>query len=297
VAGTNGKGTTSGMIWRLLSAAGFKVGLFTSPHLSEFRERITVSGHDVTNTLLVESITRIRKQLKPELWADLTFFEINTLLAFMVFEQLETEINVLEVGLGGRLDCVNVYDPDVAVITSIGLDHMEFLGDSLTLIAREKAGIMREGRPVIWCAEQWAEPEADVAITAVAKEVGAMIVMDDNFSSLVAGVEEGRFAYDNVRKVIYLSISTGAAEILLFLFSVSFAMPIPLLAVQLLWLNIDGGMKLSNIQRITTYGTNFYTTTNYIYEPDQLQMSLGFNLSKKDRKINLPVSEMGEKEF
>jgi dihydrofolate synthase/folylpolyglutamate synthase len=175
VAGTNGKGTTSGMIWRLLSAAGFKVGLFTSPHLSEFRERITVSGHDVANTLLVESITRIRKQLKPELWAELTFFEINTLLAFMVFEWLETEINVLEVGLGGRLDCVNVYDPDVAVITSIGLDHMEFLGDSLTLIAREKAGIMREGRPVIWCAEHWAELEADVAITTMAKEVGAKL--------------------------------------------------------------------------------------------------------------------------
>jgi dihydrofolate synthase/folylpolyglutamate synthase len=175
VAGTNGKGTTSGMIWRLLSAAGFKVGLFTSPHLSEFRERITVSGHDVANTLLVESITRIREQLKPELWAELTFFEINTLLAFMVFEWLETEINVLEVGLGGRLDCVNVYDPDVAVITSIGLDHMEFLGDSLTLIAREKAGIMREGRPVIWCAEHWAELEADVAITTMAKEVGAKL--------------------------------------------------------------------------------------------------------------------------
>jgi dihydrofolate synthase/folylpolyglutamate synthase len=175
VAGTNGKGTTSGMIWRLLSAAGFKVGLFTSPHLVEFRERITVSGHEVTNEILVGLITQIRKQLPPEQWTDLTFFEINTMLAFMVFEQLETEINVLEVGLGGRLDCVNVYDPDVAVITSIGLDHMEFLGDSLTLIAREKAGIMREGRPVIWCAEHWAEPEADAAITAMAKEVGAKL--------------------------------------------------------------------------------------------------------------------------
>ena len=180
VAGTNGKGTTSGMIWRLLSAAGLNVGLFTSPHLVEFRERITVSNQEVTNALLVELITQIRTQLPPELWAELTFFEINTVLAFMVFERLKTDVNVLEVGLGGRLDCVNVYDPDVAVITSIGLDHMEFLGDSLALIAREKAGIMRSGRPVVWCAKHWAEPEADRTITAIAEEVGAKLLRADD---------------------------------------------------------------------------------------------------------------------
>ena len=180
VAGTNGKGTTSGMIWRLLSAAGFKVGLFTSPHLVEFRERITVSGQDVTNELLVELIAEIRKQLPSELWADLTFFEINTVLALMVFDRVETDINVLEVGLGGRLDCVNVYDPDIAVITSIGLDHMEFLGGSLALIAREKAGIMRRSRPVVWCAKHWAEPEADQTITAIAEEVGAKLLRADD---------------------------------------------------------------------------------------------------------------------
>jgi dihydrofolate synthase / folylpolyglutamate synthase len=176
VAGTNGKGTTSGMIWRMLSAAGAKAGLFTSPHLTEFRERICVSGVEISNTLLVERIIELKEILPDALWDELTFFEINTILAFMVFEQQKTDVNVLEIGLGGRLDSVNVYDPDVAVITSIGLDHTEYLGSTLTAVAREKAGIMRRGRPVIWCAREWVDEEADAAITASAEAVGAQLI-------------------------------------------------------------------------------------------------------------------------
>lgn len=176
VAGTNGKGTTSGMIWRLLSAAGLRVGLFTSPHLVEFSERFSVSNLAVTNPLLIELIQGLQKKLPSQLWTDLTFFEINTLLAFLVFDRFNTDINVLEIGLGGRLDCVNVYDADVAVITSIGFDHMEFLGNSLTAIAREKAGIMRPGRPVIWCAKGWQNTEADEAIALHAKQLGATLI-------------------------------------------------------------------------------------------------------------------------
>lgn len=176
VAGTNGKGTTSGMIWRLLSASGLRVGLFTSPHLVEFRERISVSGHDVQNDLLVEIIHEMRSQLPPELFAELTFFEINTLLAFLTFQRFKTDVNVLEIGMGGRLDCVNVYDPDVSVITSIGLDHMEYLGHTLGAIAREKAGIMRRGRPVVWCAADWVDSEADFAIVSQAENIGAQLI-------------------------------------------------------------------------------------------------------------------------
>lgn len=176
VAGTNGKGTTSGMIWRILSAAGLRVGLFTSPHLVEFSERFSVSNLAVTNPLLIELIHDLQRKLPGQLWSDLTFFEINTLLAFLVFDRFNTDINVLEIGLGGRLDCVNVYDADVAVITSIGFDHMEFLGNSLTAIAREKAGIMRPGRPVIWCAKGWQNTEADEAIALHAKQLGATLI-------------------------------------------------------------------------------------------------------------------------
>ena len=137
VAGTNGKGTTSGMIWRMLSSIGLRAGLFTSPHLIEFRERFSVSGQTIGNDQIVDLILKLKNQVSPALWSELTFFEINTILAFLLFEQMKTDVNVLEVGMGGRLDCVNVYDPDVAVITSIGFDHMEFLGHTLSAIARE----------------------------------------------------------------------------------------------------------------------------------------------------------------
>jgi len=177
IAGTNGKGTTSGMIWRLLAAAGLRVGLFSSPHLVEFRERITISDCEVSNRTIVDSIRNLKKQLPTQLWEELSFFEINTILAFLIFEDLGTDVNVLEVGLGGRLDCVNVYDPHVAVITSIGLDHTEYLGNSLAQIAREKAGIMRSGAPVIWCAPGWADQEADDSIRNAAKQVGASLIV------------------------------------------------------------------------------------------------------------------------
>lgn len=176
IAGTNGKGTTSGMIWRMLSSMGMRAGLFTSPHLVEFRERFSVSGLTIGNDQIVDLILKLKDQLSPALWSDLTFFEINTILAFLLFEQTKTDVNVLEIGMGGRLDCVNVYDPDVAVITSIGFDHMEFLGHTLTGIAREKAGIMRPGRPVVWCARGWADDEADNAIMSFARDLKARVV-------------------------------------------------------------------------------------------------------------------------
>jgi dihydrofolate synthase/folylpolyglutamate synthase len=175
VAGTNGKGSTSGMLWRLLAAAGLRVGLFSSPHLVEFRERITVSDREVTNQALVKQLVSLKSRLPADLWDELTFFEINTILAFIVFDELGTDVNVLEVGLGGRLDCVNIYDPDVAVITSIGVDHVEFLGSSLAGIAREKSGIMRKERPVFWGGLASSDHEAHEEILEAAHRVGAKL--------------------------------------------------------------------------------------------------------------------------
>lgn len=183
VAGTNGKGTTCGYLFRLLAASGVRVGLFSSPHLVEFRERISVSDRDISNQQIVRHIRDLKRQLPAELWRDLTFFEINTLLAFRIFDEVKTEINVLEVGLGGRLDCVNVYDPDLAIITSIGLDHQEFLGDTHAAIAREKAGIMRPGKPVVWGGLHFSNQEAHSAILKYAEEIHANLFIPENLDA------------------------------------------------------------------------------------------------------------------
>jgi len=146
VAGTNGKGSVSAYCAAIMSAAGFRVGTFTSPHLRSYRERIRVHDRLVRPDELVAVFERIEAARGS---VALTFFEFNTLAALMVFDAAPLDAWVLEVGMGGRLDAVNVVDPDVAVVTSIGLDHQEYLGDTLEAIAREKAGIFRAGRAAV----------------------------------------------------------------------------------------------------------------------------------------------------
>jgi len=146
VGGTNGKGSCVALLDALLRAAGYRVGTFTSPHLVDYRERIRIDGAWVSEASLIAAFERIADALGGD---SLTFFEFNTLAALLVFETAAPDVIVLEVGLGGRLDAVNVVDPDVAVVVSVALDHMEFLGPDVESIAREKAGIFRSGRPAI----------------------------------------------------------------------------------------------------------------------------------------------------
>ena len=146
VAGTNGKGSVSGYCTAILAAAGYRVGTFTSPHLRDYRERIVIHGRWASAQELVSAFERIeaaRGEVR------LTFFEFNTLAALLVFEAARLDVWVLEIGMGGRLDAVNVVDPDVAAVVSIGMDHQEYLGTTLEAIAREKAGIFRRGRPAV----------------------------------------------------------------------------------------------------------------------------------------------------
>src|SRR5580693_9175494 len=146
VAGTNGKGSVCAYCAAILAAAGHRVGTFTSPHLRDYRERIVIDGRWVSGPELVSAFERIeaaRGEVR------LTFFEFNTLAALLVFEAAQLDAWVLEIGMGGRLDAVNVVDPDVAVVVSIGFDHQEYLGATLEAIAREKAGIFRRGRPAV----------------------------------------------------------------------------------------------------------------------------------------------------
>jgi dihydrofolate synthase/folylpolyglutamate synthase len=146
VGGTNGKGSCVAMIAAMLGAGGHRAATFTSPHLVDYRERIRVDGVPVSAASLVVAFERIADALGPD---TLTFFEFNTLAALLVFETARPDALVLEVGMGGRLDAVNVVDPDVAVIVSVGLDHMEWLGPDVESIGREKAGILRAGRPAV----------------------------------------------------------------------------------------------------------------------------------------------------
>ena len=173
IAGTNGKGTTSGFLWQMLSGLPACAGLFTSPHLVHFAERIQVSGHPVDDALLLHELALLQQSMPTELYDLLSFFEINTLLALRLFCRLRTEINLLEVGLGGRLDATNASRPCLTIITSIGLDHQEWLGDSTAAIATEKAGIMRAGVPVIWGGEGAGDPAAVAVLRQRATALGA----------------------------------------------------------------------------------------------------------------------------
>jgi dihydrofolate synthase/folylpolyglutamate synthase len=174
IAGTKGKGSTAAISESILRAAGYKTGLYTSPHLHSFRERIRIGGELISE----ETVIGLAQRLKPyfEDTPDLSAFELITAVAFMAFAEANVDVAVLEVGLGGRLDATNAVDPTVAVITSISYDHTQILGETLTLIAREKAGIIRPGALVI------SAPQVDEAmamIESVCQEYNARLVSVD----------------------------------------------------------------------------------------------------------------------
>lgn len=167
VAGTNGKGSVCAMLASILSSAGYKVGLYTSPHLLSYNERVRVQGQEAADESLVSAFTRI-EQARGEV--SLTYFEFGTLAAMDVFIRQRVDLAILEVGLGGRLDAVNAFDSDCAVVTSVDFDHMEFLGNSRDSIGAEKAGIFRAGRPAI-CGEA----DAPAGLLRRAAEIGAKL--------------------------------------------------------------------------------------------------------------------------
>ena len=146
IAGTNGKGSTSHTIAAILQAAGYKVGLYTSPHLIDFRERIRVNGKPVSKQFVIDFVEKERSFFEP---LHPSFFELTTAMAFLYFAQEKVDVAIIEVGLGGRLDCTNIITPDACIITNISPDHTQFLGNTLAKIASEKAGIIKKNIPVI----------------------------------------------------------------------------------------------------------------------------------------------------
>ncbi|WP_438711341.1 bifunctional folylpolyglutamate synthase/dihydrofolate synthase [Aquimarina muelleri] len=146
VAGTNGKGSTSHMLASVLQESGYKVGLYTSPHLKDFRERIRINGEKISEKYIIDFISKHQSYFENN---QLSFFEMTVGLGFQYFAESGVDIAIIEVGLGGRLDSTNIITPEVSVITNIGLDHVRFLGDTLEKIAKEKAGIIKNHIPAV----------------------------------------------------------------------------------------------------------------------------------------------------
>jgi dihydrofolate synthase / folylpolyglutamate synthase len=207
VAGTNGKGSVSHMLASILAESGLKTGLYTSPHLIDFRERIRVNAHMISRDFITRFIKQHRAYFRT---FDPSFFEISVFLAFEYFKHQQVDIAVVEVGLGGRLDATNIIHPLVSVITNIGKDHTEILGDTLSKIAMEKAGIIKPGIPVVI-------GESNQETLPVFKEIAsqkqsALIVADEKYSiNYSLGSPDG-FQVFNVHKeqdVFYANLKCG----------------------------------------------------------------------------------------
>lgn len=174
IAGTNGKGSTAALLAAVAATAGYRTGLYTSPHLESVCERIRVDGVAVAPQVLDDAVGRVIAAAEQSLGYLPTYFEVLTAAALSIFGEVGIDLAVLEVGLGGRLDATNATEPILSLITGIGLEHEQFLGSSLGSIAREKAGIMRSGRPTLAWVEQ---SEARAAVVEVARQVGAQLTV------------------------------------------------------------------------------------------------------------------------
>ena len=182
VAGTNGKGSTVAMIASMLRASGYAVGVYTSPHLIDMRERVQIDGNLIPKNDFVDTVRSVAKAAE-KLGEQATFFELMTAVSFAYFAQQAVDIAVIEVGLGGRLDSTNVITPLVSIVTSIDLDHTKLLGGTKALIAREKAGIFKKGVPALFFEQ---DPEVDAVMREMAQAVGAelrIVNKDIEFSS------------------------------------------------------------------------------------------------------------------
>ena len=182
VAGTNGKGSTSHLIASVLQEQGYKVGLYTSPHLKDFRERIKVNGEMISQKEVVDFVNAHKEDFTE---IGLSFFEMSTVLAFAYFSDQKVDVAVIEVGLGGRLDATNIINPELSVITNVAFDHQHLLGDTIALIAKEKAGIIKEGVPVVLGATS---EEVRYVVAEIAAQKGSKLILSSKNTSYEYGL-------------------------------------------------------------------------------------------------------------
>ena len=197
VAGTNGKGSTSHMIASVLQEGGYKVGLYTSPHLKDFRERIKVNGKPISKIGVINFIKRNQSFLEKE---KLSFFEMTVGLAFDHFAREHVDIAVVEVGLGGRLDSTNIILPEVSVITNIGYDHMQMLGETLPKIAFEKAGIIKKGIPVVISEKQ--KEVHDVFLKLATERNAPISYAEDEVKKIYQTDLKGNYQQMNIKAAV-----------------------------------------------------------------------------------------------
>ncbi len=191
VGGTNGKGSVSHTLAAILQAQGYRVGLYTSPHLVDFRERIKVNGEMISKERVIDFVTDFKKRNYDAVCSGFSFFELATALAFQYFSEQKVDFAVIEVGLGGRLDCTNIITPELSIVTNISFDHVQFLGDTLPKIASEKAGIIKTGIPA--CIGENVNDDVKAVFVNKAKEVGAPITFaEDAFDDTAINKELAR---------------------------------------------------------------------------------------------------------
>lgn len=232
IGGTNGKGSTCALLEAVLLASGYRVGLYTSPHLIKYNERVRIDGRDASDEALVAAFAEVERARGE---VPLTYFEHGTLAAWVAFCRAGLDAIILEVGLGGRLDAVNVFEPDCAIVTSVAMDHMDFLGDSREAIGFEKAGIFRAGRPAI-CSD----PMPPASLVAHAEAIGARLWVtgrDFGFAGdqnqwafwLAGGNRRGGLAYPALRgtnQLLNASAVMAACE------AVRDILPVPMQAIR-----------------------------------------------------------------
>jgi len=182
VAGTNGKGSSSHLIASVLQEQGYKVGLYTSPHLKDFRERIKVNGEMISQKEVVDFVNAQKEDFTE---IGLSFFEMSTALAFAYFSDQKVDVAVIEVGLGGRLDATNIINPELSVITNVAFDHQHLLGDTIALIAKEKAGIIKERVPVVLGATS---EEVRCVVAEIAAQKGSKLILSSKNTSYESGL-------------------------------------------------------------------------------------------------------------
>ncbi|MBS0346504.1 MAG: bifunctional tetrahydrofolate synthase/dihydrofolate synthase [Proteobacteria bacterium] len=232
IGGTNGKGSTCALLESVLLAAGYRVGLYTSPHLLRYNERVRIDGREADDQVLVDAFAEVERARGE---TPLTYFEHGTLAAWAAFCRAGLDAIILEVGLGGRLDAVNVFEPDCAIVTSVALDHMEFLGNDRETIGFEKAGIFRAGKPAI-CSD----PLPPASLVAHAEAIGAKLLVsgrDFGFAGdqqqwafwLAGGSRRGGLAYPALRGTNQL---LNASAVMTACESVREILPVPMQAIR-----------------------------------------------------------------
>jgi len=197
IAGTNGKGSTSHILSSILQESGYKVGLYTSPHLKDFRERVKINGSNIPEADVVEFVSSNKQYFEDN---NFSFFEMTVGMAFDYFNNQKVDIAIVEVGMGGRLDSTNIIDPEISVITNIGLDHTKFLGNTLREIATEKAGIIKKGKTVVIGETQ--SEIADIFIDKATSLKSAIIFADQKITNNYTTDLRGSYQKINIQTAL-----------------------------------------------------------------------------------------------